>query len=297
MSFLSSLFGGGGGQAAGHSVQYVESEIPEYIQEPTERMLERAENLSLEDYVGYEGERIAGLQPDELSALDRARSELGVGPMLQDVAYGTVAGTTGPITQAQIQGAMDPYQNLVTQDVIDEMNRQQQIKETQYAAQAVGAGAFGGGRFGVGEAEMAGLHSRATGDLLNRMRSQNYQQAVDQILKTRAADREAASTMGQLAMGRQTAGLTDIASEQGIGRLLRGEEQRGLDIAYEDFLSQRAYPYEQVGFLQNVIRGAPFTTNTTTTTDSTRTVPGPSPFQQLAGLGLGAFGMWKAFGS
>ena len=291
MSFLSSLFGGN--QAAGSSVQYIEKEIPGYIQDPTKRMLERAETLSNEPYQLYDQARIAEQTPDELAAIERARSQLGVGPMLQQQAYDKFAGTAGPITESQISGAMDPYQNLVIQDTIDEMNRQQLIKEQQYAAKAVGAGAFGGGRFGVGEAEMAGLHSRGIGDMLNRMTSQNYQQAVDQILKTRAGTREAAGGMSQAGLGRQTAGLTDVASQQGIGQLIRSEQQQGLDLAYEDFLTQRRYPFEQVGFLQNTIRGAPFA-GSQTTTGSTQT-PTASPLQQLAGVGLGAAALWKAF--
>ena len=129
--------------------------------------------------------------------------------------------------------------------------------------------------------------------MLNRMTSQNYQQAVDQILKTRAGTREAAGGMSQAGLGRQTAGLTDVAAQQGIGQLLRGEQQQGLDLAYEDFLTQRRYPFEQVGFLQNTIRGAPFAGSATKTTEK----PTASPFQQLAGAGLGALSMWKAFGT
>jgi hypothetical protein len=86
-------------------------------------------------------------------------------------------------------------------------------------------------------------------------------------------------TRGQL--GRQT----DLGLLQGIGGLQRGQDQTAIDIAYTDFLREQERPKEQLGFVSDIIRGAPFGQRTT----SVGQTPGqrPAPFlSQLLGLGM-----------
>jgi len=86
-------------------------------------------------------------------------------------------------------------------------------------------------------------------------------------------------TRGQL--GRQT----DLGLLQGIGGLQRGQDQAAIDIGYTDFLQERDFPKEQLGFVSDIIRGAPFGQKTT----SIGQTPGqrPAPFlSQLLGMGM-----------
>ena len=58
-----------------------------------------------------------------------------------------------------------------------------------------------------------------------------------------------------------------------------------MDIAYTDFLQERDYPKQQLGFVSDIIRGAPFGQKTT----SVGQTPGqrPAPFlSQLLGMGM-----------
>ena len=60
-----------------------------------------------------------------------------------------------PISQADIEQYQNPYSQMVTRNVLDEMQRRSDIAGQQTADAAVRAGAYGGSRFGVQEAELA----------------------------------------------------------------------------------------------------------------------------------------------
>jgi hypothetical protein len=60
---------------------------------------------------------------------------------------------------------------------------------------------------------------------------------------------------------------------------------------YNDYLNYQNYPYKQLGFMSDIIRGAPLTQ----TGSSVYTAP-PSTAQTVASLGLGAAGVSKLWG-
>ena len=65
---------------------------------------------------------------------------------------------------------------------------------------------------------------------------------------------------------------------------------RSLDIGYQDFLRQQAFPREQLNLYSGLLRGVPVGPG------STKAVYGdqPSGFQQLLGTGLGAASLYGA---
>jgi hypothetical protein len=60
-------------------------------------------------------------------------------------------------------------------------------------------------------------------------------------------------------------------------------------MAYADFLRQRDYPMEQLGYYSNILRGLPVGLGSTATTYGQP----PSVASQVAGLGLGSLGMYN----
>ena len=61
---------------------------------------------------------------------------------------------------------------------------------------------------------------------------------------------------------------------------------------YQDYQNQLQYPYQQIGFLSNILQGTPMGQTTT----MTGTTPTPSMGQQLAGLGITGLGIYGAGG-
>ena len=80
-----------------------------------------------------------------------------------------------------------------------------------------------------------------------------------------------------------------IGLQSQLGAQQQAQAQRPLDMAYQDFLNQQKYPYQQLEFMSNLIKGTPMGT-----VQSLYQAP-PSMTSQLAGLGLGAYGLSKMF--
>lgn len=94
---------------------------------------------------------------------------------------------------------------------------------------------------------------------------------------------QAAQTLGQLGDAQFGQQREAINMQYGMGNQQQQQVQRILDQQYGDFQAQRDYPYQQIGFMSDLLRGAG---------GSTRQVyPGPSTMQTLAGLGTAAYGL------
>ncbi len=80
--------------------------------------------------------------------------------------------------------------------------------------------------------------------------------------------------------------LQRLGALNALGADLRAQDQSILDQRFADFQRQRDYPYEQLQFYSNLLRGnvAPIRGGTTQTT----TAPGPNQLGQLANFLLGA---------
>lgn len=208
---------------------------------------------------------------------------------------------------------MSPYMQQVLDRQKAEARRQFEEQGAARAAQAVGSGAFGGSRQAVQE-------SLAERDLLDRMADiqaggqaaafQTAQQAFQadraaQMAQERAqAMEDAAARQGQLSalgFGGQQAGelvrlgeaarAGDIQAAQlleSIGQSQMAQEQAGLDVAYQDFLRQQAFPEEQLQSFSSILRGVPISPDVTQTSYTPY-----NPLQQALGGGLGTIGLYR----
>ena len=76
---------------------------------------------------------------------------------------------------------------------------------------------------------------------------------------------------------------------EAIGAEQQGMTQKNLDLAYQDFMNQKNYPEQQLGFLSNIVRGLPSGggTQATNTVGSGQSYSA-SPLAQLASAGMSA---------
>jgi hypothetical protein len=104
---------------------------------------------------------------------------------------------------------------------------------------------------------------------------------------------QAAGQLGQL-------GQTQYGQQMGINQLQSqygGQQQalaqQNLSQSYQDFLNEQNYPYKQLGFMSDMIRGLPLGQQSA---QSIYQAP-PSSLQTVGALGMGAYGASKLFGS
>lgn len=98
-------------------------------------------------------------------------------------------------------------------------------------------------------------------------------------------------TLTNVGQAQQNADLARLAAQQGVGAEQQAMEQKYLDTDYADFLRQRDYAMEQLGYFSNLMRGIPVGLSSTTTSYA----PPPSTLSQVAGAGLGAAGLYNMY--
>jgi hypothetical protein len=66
---------------------------------------------------------------------------------------------------------------------------------------------------------------------------------------------QGAGALGQLAGQGQNLGLTGANALNMYGQQVQQNQQQNLDTAYQNFLNQQQYPYQQLGWLSNLVQG------------------------------------------
>ena len=128
-------------------------------------------------------------------------------------------------------------------------------------------------------------------------------QAASQNLQAQIANQRAmeaaygrgltgAGVLGDLTKQEQALDLQRLKSLSDVGTQRQDMLQRAYDVAYEDFLKQREYPYEQLERYSAMLQGLPVTPSYTKQFYS----PRANPTAQLLQTGLGAYGMGRGMG-
>jgi len=261
------------------------TDIPAYIAQPTAEMIAAAQDVASEGYMPYQAPRLMGLSADEQAAIQQAQDMSGISTLQGQEGFDTIKQGAQAITTGaggDIDKYMTDYQKNVADIAAKQMTDQSLIEQQNIAKQAVGSGGLDSSRFAILEAERQKNLNQGIGDLYAKSQANAYTTALGaaQAEKDQLQKGGAAMTLG--AQGLQGLTQGDIGTRLGIGQLQRDQDQKGLDIAYGDFLQEQNKPKEQLGFLSNIIQGAPFATTTT----STGTTPGQQRapiFSQLIG--------------
>ena len=291
-------------------------------------------DLQQNPYMVYTGDRVAQFSPLQQMSYDNAALMQGSGQLKDATATAGLASlgalntgyTYNPFASKSFSdsgvatNAMNPY----TQNVIDiqqrEAQRQADIASTGRQADQTSKGAFGGSRAAIMDAEAARNLALQKGDIQAQGLNTAYGQGMQQFNTEQQARQNAAQLNAQQGQfgaglglqGMQTAltgastlgnlGNTQYNQNMGINQMQnqlgaqqQQQQQTQLNNNYQDFQGSQTYPYKQIGFMSDILRGAP-TTNAGSTMYNYQAPP--SLMSQIGGLGaagLGAFGASGGF--
>jgi len=237
----------------------------------------------------------------------------------QELAAGELPGTTGAFNPRTGTAAyFDPYEQQVVQQAMGDIQRQGNIARQQQAAQAVGAGAFGGSRSELGQQELNRNILEQQARTAAQLRSQGYQQSLGQAQQGFEQQQQRAqqaaqlrggfgATLGTIAgqagtlglagtealgtLGLRQGALGELGQQLGqregqymfeMGKMGQAQQQAELEALRQSQLAQLYEPYQRVGFLSDVYKGAPSSQMAITGS----TAPQASPAQQILGLGI-----------
>jgi hypothetical protein len=97
----------------------------------------------------------------------------------------------------------------------------------------------------------------------------------------------AAGQLGQLGQQQYGQQMNIFSGQQQAGAQQQAMNQQNITNAYQDYLTQQNYPYQQLGFMSDILHGTP--TGGVTTQQSYQA--NPSMANQIMGYGLGAYGL------
>ena len=279
--------------------------IPEYARPYVEKMLGQTEALSKTPYQTYDRERIAGFSPLQQQSFQGA-ANLGPAQQLAQgsgLAYGAglgglgmAMGATPQNFQSQVGGYMNPYLQMALAPQLAEANRQYDIGATKQQSAATQAGAFGGSREAIMAAEnernrnmgLSSIIGQGYNQAFGRAQDQ-YNQAQQQALQGLGVGLQGASTLGQLGQtqfGQQTG---TIGLQNQMGQQQQAQEQNILGQQYQDFQNQVNYPYKQLGFMSDMLRGLPLSQGASTMYQAQPSLASQAVGLGLLGKGVGAF--------
>jgi len=297
--------------------------IPEYAQPYMERLLGKTEALTESPYQAYGGERISQITPEQQAARAEVSGlgtpgQFGVGTGmigaggLSSLGYGQQAAGAGQqymgmaTDPTQVQAFMSPYQQAVTDVQKQAAAREAQMAQMKANLGSARQGTYGGARQALAYAE----RERGLLDRLNQIQAEGSQRAFEAAQKAQQFGSElglrglqtgvtaagqaaqAGQAMGQLGAAEQQANIDRLKAQEAFGAMTQQQRQQALDLAYQDFLAQQQYPYKQLGFMSDLLRGS---ANLAGTGGKTVYEPPPSLAQQVVGPGLLGLGIYREF--
>jgi hypothetical protein len=304
--------GGGGGSAPPPASQTVtQTAIPEYARPYVETMLGKTEaltNIDQNPYQAYGGQRIAGFNPTQQQAFQNVANQqvagqVGAGTAMAGAAgLGSLGAGADYRNMATNPNATAAYMSPYMQNVVDvqknEAFRDAQMRNIGANLGAARQGTYGGARQVLAEQErnrnlqqqMANIQATGTQNAFQAAQ-QAQQFGTTAGLQGYGQALQGASTLGQLGQTQFGQQQAINAAQQQVGAVQQAQAQQGLDLAYQDFLKQRNYPYQQLAFMSDMTRGIPLSQ----AAQQVYTAP-PSTASQLGGLGMSALGIYGMSG-
>jgi len=241
------MSGGGGTTTSNTSTTVPPDVLAEY-----NKVVAQANQVAGAPLNQYHGPVVAGQTPAETSAYNTINN---------------MQGMTGPVTASQIQGYESPYTKDVLNTTIAAENNQDAQQQQQLEGNAISAGAWGGDRAGVAQGILGGQQAYANNATNAGIANQGYSQALQE------ANTQQENTFNNT--------LTGANAQLTAGQLQQQQAQSELNVPYEQFLQQQAYPFQTTGWLGNIAEGIGSNEGGTSTSSTT------APSQGLFGLQRG----------
>jgi hypothetical protein len=305
--------------------QITSTTIPDYARPYVEELLGSAQGLTdinQNPYMQYMGDRVSQFTPLQKQSYENA-ALMQTAPQLQDAtALAGQAGLGALNTQYTFRPSdfastftkdaqgnmtsplMNPYMQSVVERQQADAQRQADIAAQAQGAQAARSGAFGGSGDYLMRAQAAGNLARQKGDIQAQGLNNAFQQAQGQYntqnqlnaqqqqfgaglglqgLQTAMTGANALGNLGNTQY-QQNMGINQMQNQYGLQQ--QTQQQNILNNQYQDYLNAQNYPYKQLGFMSDMLRGLPLTQQSS----NVYAAP-PSALAQVAGAGFTAKGL------
>lgn len=261
-------------------------------------VLNQAQGVAATPYQSYGGELVAPFNSEQNMGVAGVNQYANAAQPAIDYATNQAAASSSPLTAAQIQQYESPYTQQVVNATQAQFNNQNAQQQQGVVGNAIAQGALGGNRSAVAQAETANQEQLAQAPVIAGLENQGYTQGVQTAEQQQQTGLQGASTIGNLGVAGQTAGISGAGAQLGAGTAQQTTQQ-ALDTAlYGQFQNQQAYPFQEAQWLAGIDTGVGSQMGGTSTGETT--APAPNIFGQIAGgvtSGVGALGATGAYGA
>jgi len=274
----------GGSSGGGGSTVTQVQQIPAWQEGYIKANEEVATALGSQAYPTYEGDLVAGFSPMQQQGLDMTQQAATAGNAnLQAASDKTqqLAGNTWDAnTAAQY---MNPYAMSALQPQIQALNLQQQQQSKDINKSATMAGAFGDAQFGNAQALNNFYGNLSLNDLVSQGMNKAYDTGLSQYNTQQNQGLQQAQEMASLGGQQQEQGLAGAQSMFDMGTQQQQLSQTQLNTAYQNFMNQVNWPYEQLNARIAAAGNNQYQVPTSTLAPTNATASNLGTFAQLAG--------------
>ncbi len=239
--------------------------FPLWLQQMTANIGSAATNLAGEPYTPVPFNQVAEPSWATRHSWDMATGNQGAYKPDVSRAEALTADAGRPITAEQIQGYMDPYLNNVVGGLTDASN-ENLFKNVLPGVQDrfVSAGQSRSPQEMQSTNDLVAQSQRALNQSIAGTLQQGYQGALNTAISQQGAKQAAGAQFGQLGALNQQLGAGDVGQMAASGQSQDMTNQSNINAALNNFYAQQQWPYQNLGFASNIIRGLPVNTNTQT---------------------------------
>ena len=262
------IYGSGGAGAPANTTQT--TELPAWAAPYAKGVLAQGSaltNIDNNPYQQYGGDRIAGFSDLQNQSFQGAQG-MGYNPVGQN------------FTAQNAQQYMSPYLDASLAPQLRAAANAGMQAQNMDAAKAVGAGAFGGSRGALQQSLTQKNTLQNLSDITGQGYNTAFNNAQNQFNTQQGRNIQEAQFGSQYGMD-----VNKLQNQYGLQQ--QQQAQKPLDMAYQDFLNQKNYPYKQLGFMSDLVRGLPVGS----TTSSQVYNAAPNSLATVAGLGLAGKGL------
>jgi len=248
-------------------------------------------------FANYNPGLVAPMDPNQVQAGQNISGLQGYTSPYFQAATGLAGAAATPMqmqqfSQPAINQYMNPYMNDVVNSAVANINQTNAQQQQQVLGNSVQQGAFGGDRAGIAQADLARQQNLSNNATISNLLGQGYSQAQNEFntqqqtdLATQLQNRQLMANAGlnlaNLGTQGQAAALQQAQAQYGYGTAEQQQQQAGLSTAYQQYLQQQAYPYQQLSYYAGLASGAAPAMGGTTTGYS----PTYSPYNALSAIG------------
>lgn len=235
------------------------TQIPPEVRAAYQKAIGRAEQVSQTPFQRYSESPEAFVAPmtgtQRMATQNILQQQYGAQPYYQ--AGAALTGRAGTTAAPDVVGQyISPYTQAVAAPTMALLGQQQGQQLAQQQAEAIRGGAYGGERAGLQRQLLRGQQQLASGKTMGDIMQAGYAPAMQAAQADLARQLQAGGQFGTLGAGAQQAGLQAAQALMGAGTVEQQTQQAGLQALYNQFLQERAYPFQTSQFYTGAVTGA-----------------------------------------